>query len=96
MPREITWLPEAVLDLARLRDFIRKKNPDAAQRAVQRIRQATILLSDNPESGRPVEDLFPFRELTIPFGNGNYLLRYREEPERVVIVRVRHSGEEGF
>ena len=74
MPREITWLPEAVLDLARLRDFIRDKNPDAAQRAVQRIRQATTLLSDNPEAGRPVEDLFPFRDLTIPFGSGNYLL----------------------
>jgi len=96
MPREIAWLPEAVLDLARLREFIRDKNPDAAQRAVQRIRQATTLQSDNPEAGRPVEDLFPFRELAIPFGSGNYLLRYREEPKRIVIVRVRHSREEGF
>jgi plasmid stabilization system protein ParE len=34
--------------------------------------------------------------LIIPFGGGDYTLRYREEHSRVVIVRVRHSREEGF
>jgi plasmid stabilization system protein ParE len=37
-----------------------------------------------------------FRELLTPFGNGNYILRYREETSRIIVVRVRHSKEEEF
>ena len=96
MPREIVWLPGAAKDVARLRDFIQKKNPSAAQRAASRIKEAAQMLMENPEAGRPVEDALPFRDLFISFGNGNYILRYREEDGRVVIVRVRHSKEEGF
>jgi plasmid stabilization system protein ParE len=96
MPREIVWLPEAARDVARLRDFIQEKNPQAAQRAASRIKEAAQTLRETPEAGRPVEELLPFRDLIIPFGSGNYILRYREEPDRVVIVRVRHSKEEGF
>ena len=96
MPREIVWLPEAARDVARLRDFIQEKNPQAAQRAASRIKEAAQILRETPEAGRPVEELLPFRDLIIPFGSGNYILRYREEPDRVVIVRVRHSKEEGY
>jgi plasmid stabilization system protein ParE len=96
MPREIVWLPEAARDVARLRDFIQEKNPQAAQRAASRIKEAAQILTENPEAGRPVEEVLPFRDLIIPFGSGNYILRYREELDRIVIVRVRHSKEEGF
>ena len=96
MPREIVWLPEAARDVARLRDFIQEKNPQAAQRAASRIKEATQILTGNPEAGRPAEEVLPFRDLIVPFGSGNYILRYREELNRVVIVRVRHSKEEGF
>ena len=96
MPREIVWLPGAAEDVARLRDFIQKKNPRAAQHAADRIKKAVQILMENPEAGRPVEDALPFRDLFIPFGSGNYILRYREEGGRVVIVRVRHSKEEDF
>jgi plasmid stabilization system protein ParE len=96
MPGEIVWLPEAVKDVARLRAFILQKNPNAAARAASRIKEAAEILGNNSEAGKPVEDLFPFRDLFIPFGSGNYILRYREETQRVVIVRVRHSKEEGF
>ena len=96
MPREVAWLPEAARDVLRLRDFIQKKNPQAAQRAANRIKEATQILQENPEAGKPVEEVFPFRDLVIPFGSGNYILRYREESARVVIVRVRHSKEEHF
>lgn len=96
MPSEIVWLPEAARDVARLRDFIQQKNPQAAQRSASRIKEAAQILKENPEAGRPVEEVLPFRDLIIPFGSGNYILRYREEPSRVVIVRVRHSREEGF
>ena len=96
MPREIVWLPEAARDLDRLRAFIIEKNPQAAQRAAIRIRDATQILKENPQAGRPVEEALPFRDLVIPFGSGDYIVRYREELDRVVIVRVRHSKEENF
>jgi len=96
MPREIVWLPEAAGDAARLRAFIQEKNPQAAPRAASRIKEAAQILKENPEAGRPVEEVLPFRDMIIPFGNGNYILRYREESGRVVIVRVRHSKEVGF
>ena len=94
MPRELVWLRSAVRDVARLREFIQDKNPPAAQRAASRIKEAVQILRENPEAGKPVEDLVAFRDLVIPFGNGNYVLRYREEVNRVVIVRVRHNKEE--
>ncbi len=96
MPGEIVWLPEAARDVVRLRDFIREKNPDAARRAAERIIEAVQILKENTEAGRPVEESLPFRELIVPFGSGNYVLRYQEEENRVVIVRIRHSHEEGF
>jgi len=96
MPCKIVWLPEAAKDVARLRAFILKKNPSAAARAASRIREGVQILGNNPEAGKPVEELLPFRELVIPFGNGNYIIRYREAPSRVIIIRVRHSKEEGF
>ena len=96
MPVEVAWLPEAVADVKRLREFIQSKNPDAAQRAASRIKEAVHILAENPAAGKPVEEALPFRDMFIAFGSGNYVVRYREERGRVVIVRVRHSREEGF
>jgi plasmid stabilization system protein ParE len=44
----------------------------------------------------PAEELVEYRELILPFGSGEYIVRSRLEDEQVVIVRVRHSREEGF
>jgi len=96
MPREVVWLPEASRDVERLRNFIKSENPRAAQRAAKRILQGVKILQDNPEAGVPVENLIDYRDLMLTFGAGEYIIRYREETSRVVIVRVRHSKEEGF
>jgi plasmid stabilization system protein ParE len=32
----------------------------------------------------------------LGFGAGEYIIRYRQEANRVLIVRVRHSKEEDF
>ena len=94
MPREVVWLPDAVTDLMRLRKFIQDKNPSAAKRAASKIKEGAATLMSNPESGRPVESLTSFRELLIPFGTGNYVLRYREDNSSIVVVRIWHSKEE--
>jgi len=94
MSSEIVWLPSAARDVSRLREFIQSSNPTAAVRAANRIKDASKILEENSEAGMPVEELFPFRELFIPFGSGNYILRYRVAGTRVIIVSVKHSRED--
>ena len=97
MPCEIIWLPDAARDVARLRGFIKSENPRAALRAAKRIIEGVDILQENPEAGAPVENLIDYRDLMLTFGAGEYIIRYRRETAgRVVIVRVRHSKEEGF
>lgn len=96
MPSEIAWLPGASRDIDRLRNFIKSDNPRAAQRAAKRIIEGVMILQENPGAGIPVENLMDYRDLMLAFGAGEYIIRYREEVNRVVIVRVRHSKEENF
>ncbi len=93
---QISWLPGATSDVARLREFIQKESPGAAQKAGQRILSAVKVLIKNPEAGRPSpdEDCELFRDLYAPFGQGGYTIRYRIKEHTVVIVRVWHSREE--
>lgn len=96
MPCELIWLPAAAKDLQRLREFIQQHNPVVANQAGRRILEGANLLTQNPKVGKPVDGLTYFRDLIIPFGNGNYIVRYREDNNSVVIVRIRHSKENTF
>jgi toxin ParE1/3/4 len=88
--RDLKWLPEAVSDLVRLRDFIRFHNPEAAQRAAIRIREAAHKLLAMPLTGRPVLNIDKpqLRDLFIAFGQAGYLMRYAVTDDHVIIVRV--------
>ncbi len=93
-PARLIWLPEAFADIQRLRKFIQPHNPTAARRAAQRITAAAKQLQEHPACGRPVKGLPEVRDLLIPFGSGNYVLRYRLVGPLVVIIHVWHSRED--
>jgi plasmid stabilization system protein ParE len=96
MPRLI-WSPQALLDVQRLYRFLAIKNTDAAQRAVQALRQSVRVLGQQPGIGRPIEDMpVEFREWVIDFGDSGYVARYRVDAEAIVILAVRHQKEAGF
>jgi plasmid stabilization system protein ParE len=96
MPR-LTWTPQALSDVQRLHRFLASKNIDAAQRAVQAIRQGVKVLALQPSMGRPIEDLpIEFREWLIDFGNSGYMARYRLDADLIVVLAVRHQRETGF
>ena len=96
MPRLI-WSPQALLDVHRLHRFLAIKNTDAAQRAVQALRQGVRVLGQQPGIGRPIEDMpVEFREWVIDFGDSGYVARYRVDAEAIVILAVRHQKEAGF
>ncbi|OGR05745.1 MAG: hypothetical protein A2511_13005 [Deltaproteobacteria bacterium RIFOXYD12_FULL_50_9] len=92
----VEWLPPAIDDLQRLRDFILPHNRLAARRAVQVIKGAVGLLFANPGLGKPVEDLPDYHDLVIPFGSAGYVLRYRIQENIIYILAVRHGKESGF
>ena len=93
---QISWLPAALEDMARLRQFIKKENPPTAKKAGQRLLSAVNLLIKNSEVGMPSpdEDCESFRDLYTPFGRGGYTIRYRVKQQVIIIVRVWHSRED--
>jgi plasmid stabilization system protein ParE len=96
MPR-LKWSQPALLDVARLHDFLAPKSRDAAKRAVKAIRQGVKALSKHPQMGRPVDELPPeFREWVIEFGGGAYVALYHVDGKEVVILAVRHGREAGY
>lgn len=96
MPRLI-WSPAALRDVQRLHRFLAEKNAQAAQRAVQRIREGMKIIAAEPGVGRPVPDMDPeYRERIIPFGESGYVVLYHLEDETAVILAVRHQREAGY
>lgn len=94
----VQFAPTALLDLERLRDFLRPKNPVAAKRAAVAIINAVKILERNPQIGRPAEgmDDLAYRELLIDFGDSGYVVRYRLADDCVTVLAVRHQKEAGF
>jgi plasmid stabilization system protein ParE len=90
----VLWLPEAFDDLRRLNDFLKSKNPAAAERAAATIRLAADTLTASPAAGRMMGDGGGRRALIVPFGAGAYALRYKIDAARnVVVLRVWHGKE---
>lgn len=85
--RRIVWAPLAVDDLRSIRDYIGQFNPSAASRFAARLIATAESLADFSERGRPASS--KRRELVVVWP---YVIRYRIEPERVVILRVRHGA----
>ena len=96
MPR-LRWSQPALLDVARLYNFLAPKSRDAAQRAIQTIRQGVKTLGTHPDIGRPIEELPPeFREWIIEFGQSAYVVLYHYDGKQVIILAVRHGREAGY
>jgi plasmid stabilization system protein ParE len=93
----LRWSQSALRDVGRLHSFLFSKNRDAARRAIRAIREGVKLLRDNPQIGRPVEELPPeFREWIIEFGQGAYVVLYRYNRNEVVLLAIRHGRERGY
>ena len=89
---KLLWSPDARRDVIRLREFIKTKNPYAAQKAAQTIRKAINLIRENPYIKNKIEGRED-RELFTSFGKRGYILRYRIEKETIIILRIWHTRE---
>jgi plasmid stabilization system protein ParE len=86
------FAPEAVEDLVRLRGFIEKNNPIAAQRIARDLLLGMEKLKVFPEIGLKVIRAFEphrIRDLYI----GNYIVRYLIGDGEIVVLRLWHGKE---
>ena len=84
----VVWTFSALADVDGIRRYIGNFNPDAARAMAERIIDAGNSLANFPYRGRQVPGT-QLRESTIA---RPYIIRYRVEPNRVVILRVRHGA----
>jgi plasmid stabilization system protein ParE len=93
----LIWTIPALEDLERLNQFLAEMSPTAASRAIKTIQQAILALENNPEIGRPVEELLlGYRELVIGFGQSAYVALYHYDGNQALILAVRHGREAGY
>ena len=89
----ISYTPEAIDDLRRLRDFIEAKNPLAAKRIASSILKGISQLKIFPDSGVEVQqapDPEAVRDLII----GSHTVRYLIGSNKIYILRVWHHKEQ--
>ena len=79
----------ALHDLRRLRAFIAKKDPAAAQRYSQALRLSLKQLEAQPHLGRVLDESRSVRELIA----GDYVARYQVTEYYVTVISVRHHKE---
>lgn len=87
---------EARSDLVRLRAFIAKHNPAAAERVAKRLIQGIERLLRHPRLGRRVtiapDQLAPEEIRDWPIGD--YVVRYLITEDKIVVLRVWHGKEQ--
>lgn len=94
---QVRFAPRALRDLERLREFLRPKSSDVAKRAAAIIKKAVQALGQQPQIGRPADNLDPeYRELLIDFGDSGYIVLYRYDGDSVTVLTIRHQKEVGF
>lgn len=84
---QVVWTDRALADVEAIYQWIAHDRPLAAQRMAQRFLEAGDRLETNPLRGRAIAR--GRRELVFV---RPYLIRYRIETERVLILEVRHGA----
>jgi addiction module RelE/StbE family toxin len=92
----VVYSKRALDHIERAFQFLRDKNPDAAQNAVTAIQSAVNNLAAHPLVGRRLEG--ELRELIISYGHSGYVALYRfvSSIDEVRILAIRHQREVGY
>ena len=89
----VRWTAEARSDLVRLHAFLAAVNPQAAARAVQRLRGVPErLLMDHPRLGSRLDQFAP-REVRRLFVD-DYELRYEIQKDTIFVTNLWHTRED--
>ena len=89
---KVSFTPEAVADLKRLREFIESNNPIAAQRIANELLSGIEKLKAFPQIGLKVIRA-PQPHLVRDLFIGNYTVRYFIGSNEIFILRIWHGKE---
>jgi plasmid stabilization system protein ParE len=89
---QLKWTKSAILDIARLHDFLAPLNADAAAKTVQMLTVAPTSLLSNPFIGRRLDEFAPkeVRRIIV----GQYEMRYEIDGATIYILRLWHTRED--
>ena len=89
---KVSFTPEAVADLKRLREFIESKNPIATQRIANELLSGIEKLKAFPQIGLKVIRA-PQPHLVRDLFIGNYTVRYFNSSNEIYILRLWYGKE---
>ena len=92
-PYQVALTQGALADLDRLDQYLREKNPAAADRMLAAINASLTRLTTHPNLGRPIP-ASPLRALIVRFGKGGYVCLYEVRERVVLVARVFHQRED--
>ncbi|NQZ09315.1 MAG: type II toxin-antitoxin system RelE/ParE family toxin [Algicola sp.] len=98
MSFQVRYTKDARDDVERLFDFLLGVDLAIAERAIEAIEKAMLILQDFPFTCRKAQaDNAFIRELIIPFGKRGYVALFEiEDKQTVTILAVRHQREDDY
>jgi len=85
--KKIVWTEAAIEHLEAIVTYVSVYNPAAAERLGRRLIELADSLAEFPRRGREADE--GKREMTTVWP---YIMRYRVEGERVIVLRIRHGA----
>jgi addiction module RelE/StbE family toxin len=90
---KVEWSADALDDLSRFAEFLHRDYPALAKVVAQEIISKSNVLAEQPLLGRPIGGHEAFRQIVLRILNAAYVLQYRYDGQRLVILRVFHGRE---
>ncbi len=87
--RQIVWTDDAIGHLEAILTYVAAFDPAAAVKLAQRLIEVADSLAEFSERGRDAGN--GSREMTTVWP---YILRYRVEEGRVIVLRIRHGAQD--
>lgn len=86
MTHEVLIPPKVVAEIGAIGDYIAQENPRAARRVIDSLYRRCLALDLFPERGRAYGGSYR------AVNDGRYVIIYRVEPARVIVVAVMHGS----
>ena len=90
---KVEWSADALADLDRFAEFLHQHYPQFAKSIAIELIDKINILRERPFLGRPLAGRPEYRQIILQALNAAYVVQYRIDAERLVILRVYHGRE---